>query len=120
MTITPSLFDAPTDHPIAAGSDWMSQLIGGTATTTICVLAVAFLGFMMMSGRSAIRDGIRIVIGCFVLLGAPTIAFSLLHLADGAQQQPILEPTVAGPPPPTPKLPPANYDPYAGASLRIE
>lgn len=121
MVIASSLFDVPTDHPISAGSDWVSQLIGGPAATTICVIAIGFLGFMLMSGRLAVRDGLRVVIGCFVLLGAPTLALSLLHIADGAQSAPAVDEAIAGPPAPTPtQLAPANYDPYAGASLKIE
>lgn len=121
MAIASSLFDVPADHPITAGSDWIAQLVGGTGATTICIIAIAFLGFMLMTGRLAVREGLRIVIGCFVLLGAPVIALGLLHLTDGSQGPVALDAAIASPPPPpAASLPPANYDPYAGASLKID
>ncbi|CAN0559664.1 unnamed protein product, partial [Laminaria digitata] len=55
---------------------------------------------------------------CFILLGAPLIASAFLTVAEPQSQ--IIE---VPPPPPSAEnprgdVPPANYDPYAGASLR--
>ena len=86
----------------------------------LCVIAVALLGFMMLSGRMPLRRGLQVVLGCFMLLGASTIAAGLQQLGEdvrtdraGAQ---IIVPNegLANRRP----LPPTNYDPYAGASLR--
>lgn len=72
----------------------------------------------MLTGRFPIRRGLHIVLGCFILLGAPMIAGAFLSLTEGANQTapPMQAPPVAE----TPRddLPPADYDPYAGASLR--
>ena len=38
------------------------------------VIAVAFLGLMMIAGRLPFRRGISVVLGCFLLLGAPVVA----------------------------------------------
>ena len=40
----------------------------------LCVLAVAFVGMLMLTGRLALREGLRVALGCFILLGAPAIA----------------------------------------------
>lgn len=121
MALSYSLFDAPADHPLTTASDWAVQLVGGTAATSICIIAVAFLGFLLMTGRLAVRDGLRVILGCFVLLGAPTIAQGLLQVGNAPRQAITLDAAIAAPPtPPAANLPPANYDPYAGASLRIE
>lgn len=40
----------------------------GPIATALCVLGVAFLGAMMLTGRWHLRRGFRVVLGCFVLL----------------------------------------------------
>ena len=69
---------------LAAAAEWITGSLLGTAATILCVLAVAFVGLMLMSGRLAVRDGLRVVIGCFVLLGAASIAAGLRTVADEA------------------------------------
>lgn len=64
------------------------------------------------------RRGMHVVLGCFVFLGAPTIAAAFSALWSEAAPlvpPPIIEIT---PEPARANLPPADYDPYAGASLR--
>jgi type IV secretory pathway VirB2 component (pilin) len=121
MGIAPSLFDAPTQHPIAASIDWINGALFGTLATSLCVMAIAILGMMLMAGRLSLRDALRMLIGCFVLLGAPTIALGLRGAVDGvsppAASEAMSDPGAISQPAP---LPPANYDPYAGASLRIQ
>jgi len=118
MAAASSLFDTPGSPVLASAADWAAGTLFGGIAASLCVLAVAFIGVMLMTGRLAIRDGIRTVIGCFVLLGAPVLAGGLLEAAgaavpSAAPSVPMIE---AAPPPAA--LPPANYDPYAGASLR--
>ena len=83
-----SLFDAQGGTVLAAAAEWITGSLLGTAATILCVLAVAFVGLMLMSGRLAVRDGLRVVIGCFVLLGAASIAAGLRTAADEAAQRP--------------------------------
>jgi type IV secretory pathway VirB2 component (pilin) len=118
MAATASLFDTPSAPVLASATDWASGTLFGGLAAGLCVLAVAFVGVLLMTGRLAIRDGIRTVVGCFVLLGAPVLAGGLLEAAGAAVPAagpgvPVIE--AAAPPAP---LPPADYDPYAGASLR--
>jgi len=112
------LFDAPGSPALGSASDWITGTLFGTLAVSLCVIAVAIVGLMLMSGRLAIRDGVRVAVGCFVLLGAPVIAAGLRSAANEAAPMGITQvvtPVLAAPPPP---LPPSNYDPYAGASLR--
>ena len=79
-----SLFDAQGTTVLAAAAEWITGSLLGTAATILCVLAVAFVGLMLMSGRLAVRDRLRVVIGCFVLLGAASNAAGLRSVADEA------------------------------------
>ena len=118
MAIAPSLFDAPASPALPAASDWVTGTLLGGVAISLCVIAIAFVGLLMMTGRLPLRDGLRVVLGCFVLLGAPAIAFGLQNVtetpawSDAPSPPRLIETT-----PPAPLLP-ANYDPYAGASLR--
>lgn len=118
MSEAVSLFDAPAEPVFSTGATWLSGLLVGTVATALCVIAIAFIGFMLMSGRLAVREAIRVTLGCFVLLGAPAIALGLQALAGDAAQTPASPTPIATATPPVQNLPPANYDPYAGASLQ--
>ena len=92
---------------------WLTGPLG----TGIAVIAVAWFGFSLLGGRLSLRRGGMVVLGCFVLFGAPSIARGLLGLA-GETRGPI---AVSGPatidvPPPAVPTPPA-YDPDAGAAM---
>ena len=52
-----SLFDAPATSPITAAVDWITSVLLGELALGLCVLAVAFVGFMMMSGRLRSEQG---------------------------------------------------------------
>ena len=118
MTVARSLFDPPSAAVLPATSEWVTGTLFGGLAVSLCVLAIAFVGLMLMSGRLAIRDGARVVIGCFVLLGAPLVAAGLRGVADEASQAVPGGPVTIEPPPAPAPLPPSAYDPYAGASLR--
>jgi type IV secretory pathway VirB2 component (pilin) len=118
MAINSSLFDTGAEPVLPAAIDWVIATVFGDIALGLCVLAVAFVGLMLMTGRLAIREGLRVAIGCFVLLGAPVIAAGLRGGADEATTAGNLRPlAIKAAPLPVPP-PAANYDPYAGASLR--
>ena len=104
--------------PMVESLRWMEAMILGEIALGVCVIAVAFIGALMLTGRLPLRECARIVMGCFVLLGAPVIAAGF---AEGGS---ALSDTSAPPQiavqieNPRRVLPPANFDPYAGASLR--
>lgn len=121
MTITQSssLFDTTdSGHLLADAVGWLHDVLLGSVATGLAILAVAILGFLMLSGRLALREGLRVVLGCFVLFGAPALAIVMRNLADEEGHIPIPRetsvPALSARP-----LPSASaYDPYAGASLR--
>ena len=66
---------------IVAGVTWIEHALLGTAATAIAVICVAGLGYTFLAGRVPARRAITVLIGCFVLFGAPTIAAGLSTLA---------------------------------------
>jgi type IV secretory pathway VirB2 component (pilin) len=115
-----SLFDAPPRPVLGAASEWTQGVLGGSLATALCVIAVAILGLLLLSGRLQVRRGVEVVLGCFLLLGAGALAAQLQQLASDAAGAGAMGGQLVIVPAPveTPPLPPANYDPYAGASLR--
>lgn len=120
------LFNQPNGMDALVGAvTWIEAALLGTVATTIAVLAIAAVGFSMLTGRMAIRRGVTVILGCFIMFGAASIANGLRGMADGAPElppEPALSETVqasqleseliASSPPPVP------LDPYAGASVR--
>jgi len=118
VTVSASLFDPVEQSPIEAAGTWLADLMAGSMVTALCVIAVAMLGLLMLWGDVPVRRGVQVILGCFVLLSASTVAGALQNLGGdlaGSDRAPV--PFVIEQAPP-PVLPPANYDPYAGASLR--
>lgn len=92
---------------------WLAELLSGSLGIVIAILAVALVGFGMLQGRLPLRAGLRVVLGCFILFGAPAIARGLAGAALSSSTG------LAQVPPPqisTPSEAP-QYDPYAGATL---
>jgi hypothetical protein len=97
--------------------------------TTVAVICVATVGLMMLSGRVDLRRGASVVLGCFILFGASSIAAGIRSVAAGdyVAAGPVyqVEPWTAPPPPPPVQAPPAApadpyslaADPYAGAAV---
>lgn len=89
--------------PIASSVDWLEGLLLGSISQLVAVIAVACFGLLMMQGRIDWRRGVRIIVGCFILFGAPVIAAGILTAAgsggsapgriDGVE--PMRSPTVA-------------------------
>lgn len=90
----------------------------GSVAVGLCTIAVAVVGLMMFEGRVPLRHGARVIIGCFVIFGAPVIAAGLMGAWQGETE--TIPPPDLAPDPASERaeLPPANFDPYAGASLR--
>ena len=105
--------------PLAAAVDWFRTLLLGSTGTIVAILAVSGVGFLVLSGRLPVRRGAAVIFGCFILFSAATIAGALTGTPSPANAE---VPAQASPPPPPPSPPPAlqNYDPYAGASLRMQ
>lgn len=100
---------------------WLEALLLGSVATAIATIAVAAIGFMTLTGRIHSREAGRVVLGCFILFGAHSIASGIqaatVRISGGAPAD--IEVTV----PPQVTLAPvaqaarAPYDPFAGASV---
>lgn len=110
----------PADPPSATGAlssagTWVTSLLAGEAAFAIATLSIALLGFLFLTGRMEWRRAAWSVAGVALLFGAPTIAAGLLA---GEQAGPTVQSTsVPMQPKPPSALPPAQADPYAGASV---
>jgi type IV secretory pathway VirB2 component (pilin) len=125
----PSLASPPGSSPILAAVLWVQGVLLGTVATVIATIAIAALGFMMLSGRLPVRRGMVAILGCFILFGASSLANSIRSgLADmGGAAEPVpisyappapAPPRPAPPPAPQPRAPqPPAADPFAGAAV---
>lgn len=59
--------------PIVGALRWVQGTLLGTVATVTAVIAVAAVGFMMLTGRLNWRYGATVVVGCFILFGAASI-----------------------------------------------
>ncbi|MEP0190385.1 MAG: TrbC/VirB2 family protein [Erythrobacter sp.] len=101
---------------LGSSVDWIDGLVFGPMALTLCMLAVAFVGFVMLTGRMPVRHGLSVALGCFVLIGAPVIASGLMEL--GQERIAPAAPPVAASEQPRQDLPPPNDDLFSGASSR--
>lgn len=94
---------------------WFLQLIVGSVGTALAMLAIAFLSIGMLNGRFEVMKTIRIIVGLFILFGAPAISEGLMMGARNGISHDRARDAV----PPRPQIPttvPA-FDPYAGAAV---
>lgn len=62
---------------------WMQDTLLGTVATTVAVIAVAMVGFMMLTGRIDWRRGAIVILGCFILFGAASIVAGIQAASSG-------------------------------------
>ena len=81
---------APAAIPDPEGSgviinavSWLQGTLLGTVATVVAVIAVACVGFMMLTGRVNWRHGAVVILGCFILFGATTIVAGIRSAATG-------------------------------------
>ncbi len=65
--------DPAGSGPIVAGLQWLQGTLLGTVATVVAVIAIASVGFLMLTGRINWRYGAVVILGCFVLFGAASI-----------------------------------------------
>jgi type IV secretory pathway VirB2 component (pilin) len=59
--------------PIENALGWIQGTMLGSVATSVAVMAVAAVGFGMMTGRMNWRFGATVIIGIFIIFGAGTI-----------------------------------------------
>ena len=75
--------DPAGSGPVVAALAWLQGTLLGNVATAVAVMAVAAVGFMMLTGRMNWRFGATVIIGCFILFGAGAIV-SGIQSASGA------------------------------------
>jgi len=68
---------AASDNPILNAATWVEDIMLGPVATTVAVIAVAMVGFMMLTGRMNWKHGAVVIVGLFILFGAPHIVQSV-------------------------------------------
>ena len=77
--------DPQGSGPILAAVNWLQGTLLGNVATAAAVIAVAFVGFMMLTGRMNWRYGITVIVGCFILFGAASIVSGIQSAAGAAR-----------------------------------
>lgn len=68
-----SYSDPTGSGPIVGAVQWLQGTLLGTVATVVAIIAVAAVGFLMLTGRLNWRYGATVILGCFVLFGAASI-----------------------------------------------
>lgn len=75
----------PSGSGVIVGAlSWIQGTLLGTVATVAAVIAVAAVGFMMLTGRLNWRYGVTVIVGCFVIFGAGAIVAGIRQAAGGA------------------------------------
>ncbi|MGH2361649.1 MAG: TrbC/VirB2 family protein [bacterium] len=102
---------------ITSAVGWIEAVLLGPVATAVGVIAIASVGFAMLTGRLDVRQAARVIIGCFILFGAPQMVRELTAALAGTNPHSAASTPPSEPEPlPLPKTPPAK-DPYAGAAM---
>jgi type IV secretion system protein VirB2 len=65
--------DPAGSGPVVNALTWLQNTLLGSVATAVAVMAVAAVGFMMLTGRLNWRFGATVIIGVFILFGAASI-----------------------------------------------
>ena len=75
--------DPAGSSPLLAALSWVQGTLLGNLATTAAVIAVAIIGYLMLTGRFDWRRGIVTLVGIFVIFGAVTIVGGIRAMAGG-------------------------------------
>lgn len=116
--------DPSVSNPIGSSVTWLQGAMLGSIATAAAVIAIASVGFLMLTGRIDVRRAVQVIFGCFILFGASSIAQGIMTGLNGfgapqaeafkAEPAPISMPSPAVSYPQKPAQP---FDPYAGAAV---
>ena len=74
--------DPAGSGPIVSAIHWLQGTLLGTIATVVAVIAVASVGFLMLTGRINWRYGATVIIGCFIVFGAASIVAGIRSTAN--------------------------------------
>ncbi len=75
--------DPAGSNVVVGALGWLQGTLLGTVATVAAVIAVAGVGFMMLTGRLNWRYGATVILGCFILFGAGAIVAGIRQTAVG-------------------------------------
>ncbi len=75
--------DPAGSGPIVGAVNWLQGTLLGNVATAVAVIAVAAIGFMMLTGRMNWKYGATVVLGLFILFGAASIVGGIQSVAGG-------------------------------------
>jgi len=78
----PAYADPAGSGVLVSAVNWLQGTLMGTVATVAAVIAVASVGFMMLTGRINWRHGATVILGCFVLFGAASIVAGIQSAAS--------------------------------------
>ncbi|RYE71537.1 MAG: hypothetical protein EOO81_05685 [Oxalobacteraceae bacterium] len=108
------------DSALLNAVEWCQAVLLGSVGSSLAIMGIAGLGFALLQGRLPYRAGARMILGVFILFGAPVISLGLLGIFDLAgsnSQNGETTQRSTAPPLPLPSTPAGNPDPYAGAAM---
>jgi type IV secretion system protein VirB2 len=77
--------DPSGSGPLVSAMQWLQGTLLGTVATVVAVIAVAAVGFLMLTGRINWRHGATVILGCFILFGAASIVGGIQSTAQFSQ-----------------------------------
>lgn len=86
LSPTAALAQAQTADPAGSGPivnalGWLQGTLLGNVATAVAVMAVAAVGFMMLTGRLNWRFGATVILGTFILFGSASIVAGIQQAA---------------------------------------
>ncbi|KQZ61855.1 TrbC/VirB2 family protein [Sphingopyxis sp. OPL5] len=78
-----SLPDPEGSGAIVNAVRWLQGTLLGTVATVVAIIAVASVGFLMLTGRINWRYGATVILGCFILFGAASIVAGIQSTSGG-------------------------------------
>jgi len=79
-----SYADPAGSGPIVGALAWLQGTLLGTVATVAAIIAVASVGFLMLTGRMNWRYGATVILGCFILFGAASIVGGIQSTASSS------------------------------------
>lgn len=72
--------------PIIGALSWIQGTLMGNIATTAAVIAVAMVGFLMLTGRLNWRFGATVIVGCFIVFGSASIVAGIQASAQTVER----------------------------------
>lgn len=76
-------YDPEGSGVFVSAASWIQGTLLGTFATIAAVIAIAAVGFMMLTGRVNWRHGAIVILGCFIIFGATSIVAGIQSAAGG-------------------------------------